>query len=118
MPRGNRTGPVGMGPITGRAAGYCAGYPTPGFMNSRNQAFGGRGAGYRHMYYATGLPGWTRYGWTPPHAGAVYGQPAPAQAPFSPTGPEEEVEYLQHHAENLKQQLEDIEDRLKELDEE
>ena len=27
MPRGDGAGPVGMGPMTGRAAGYCAGYP-------------------------------------------------------------------------------------------
>ena len=33
MPGGNGTGPAGMGPMTGRAAGYCAGYPVPGFMN-------------------------------------------------------------------------------------
>lgn len=33
MPRGNGTGPAGMGPMTGRAAGYCAGYSMPGFMN-------------------------------------------------------------------------------------
>jgi hypothetical protein len=40
MPRGDRTGPAGMGSMTGRAAGYCAGYDTPGFMNP----YGGRGA--------------------------------------------------------------------------
>jgi len=33
MPGGDRTGPMGLGPMTGRAAGYCAGYPVPGFMN-------------------------------------------------------------------------------------
>ncbi|MBN2030229.1 DUF5320 domain-containing protein [bacterium] len=33
MPRGDGTGPAGMGPMTGRAAGYCAGYPMPGYMN-------------------------------------------------------------------------------------
>ena len=33
MPRGDRTGPWGLGPMTGRAAGYCAGYPVPGYMN-------------------------------------------------------------------------------------
>jgi len=33
MPRGDGTGPAGMGPMTGRAAGYCAGYGVPGFMN-------------------------------------------------------------------------------------
>ena len=33
MPGGDRTGPMGLGPMTGRAAGICAGYPTPGFAN-------------------------------------------------------------------------------------
>ena len=33
MPRGDGTGPLGMGPITGRGAGYCAGFPTPGSMD-------------------------------------------------------------------------------------
>jgi len=33
MPLGDRTGPAGLGPMTGRAAGYCAGYPVPGYMN-------------------------------------------------------------------------------------
>ena len=32
MPRGNGTGPVGLGPMTGRAAGFCAGYSVPGYM--------------------------------------------------------------------------------------
>jgi hypothetical protein len=31
MPRGDGTGPGGLGPMTGRAAGYCAGYSVPGF---------------------------------------------------------------------------------------
>ncbi len=33
MPRGDGTGPAGMGPMTGRAAGYCAGSNAPGFAN-------------------------------------------------------------------------------------
>lgn len=33
MPAGDGTGPAGLGPMTGRAAGYCAGYPVPGFVN-------------------------------------------------------------------------------------
>ena len=33
MPRGDGTGPMGMGPMTGRAAGFCAGYSAPGFMS-------------------------------------------------------------------------------------
>ena len=46
MPRGDGTGPAGMGPMTGRAAGYCAGYPVPGFMNPvGGGGFWGRGRG-------------------------------------------------------------------------
>ncbi|MCK4695414.1 MAG: DUF5320 domain-containing protein, partial [Candidatus Cloacimonetes bacterium] len=45
MPRGDRTGPSGMGPMTGRAAGYCAGYDVPGFANP----VGGRGRFGRGM---------------------------------------------------------------------
>lgn len=47
MPRGNGTPMdigVGMGPMTGRAAGFCAGYPVAGFMNparARGYAFAG-----------------------------------------------------------------------------
>jgi len=31
MPFGDRTGPRGMGPMTGRGAGYCSGSGRPGF---------------------------------------------------------------------------------------
>jgi hypothetical protein len=76
MPGGDRTGPAGFGPMTGRGAGFCAGYPVPGFMNPAwgrggggwGWGRGGGGAGgwrHRHGYYATGLPGWQRsfVGW-------------------------------------------------------
>ncbi len=33
MPFGNGTGPQGMGPMTGRGAGYCSGFNQPGFAN-------------------------------------------------------------------------------------
>lgn len=45
MPGGDRTGPAGMGPMTGRAAGYCAGYSVPGYMNPYGGRVGFRGAG-------------------------------------------------------------------------
>jgi len=52
MPLGDGTGPAGMGPMTGRAAGYCAGYPVPGYMNP----YGGRpGLGYG-VGYPAALP--------------------------------------------------------------
>ena len=33
MPRGDRTGPFGLGARTGRKAGFCAGWNVPGFLN-------------------------------------------------------------------------------------
>jgi len=33
MPLGDRTGPAGQGPMTGRRAGYCVGYNVPGYLN-------------------------------------------------------------------------------------
>ncbi|MBP7736900.1 MAG: DUF5320 domain-containing protein [Spirochaetes bacterium] len=69
MPRGDRTGPLGYGPMTGRGAGLCAGNGAPGYMNpacgrGRGSGGGGRGfgggRGWRNMFYATGLPAWAR----------------------------------------------------------
>jgi hypothetical protein len=68
MPGGDRTGPAGLGSMTGRGAGYCAGYPVPGYMNPAwgrgggGRGWGGGGGGWRHRhwYCATGVPGWQR----------------------------------------------------------
>ena len=78
MPGGDRTGPAGLGPMSGRAAGYCAGYPFPGYMNpipGRGFGFGfGRGGrGRRNWFYATGLPGWQRAAYGYPFWNAAYG---------------------------------------------
>ncbi len=45
MPAGDRTGPWGSGPRTGRGAGYCAGCGVPGFMNAGPGMGSGRGVG-------------------------------------------------------------------------
>ena len=56
MPRGDRTGPFGEGPRTGRQMGYCVGNDHPGFMYQHSGGRGrlGRGFrggfGYRHGY--------------------------------------------------------------------
>lgn len=34
MPRGDRTGRSGMGPMTGRGMGFCAGFDVPGYANT------------------------------------------------------------------------------------
>ena len=67
MPGGDRTGPMGAGPMTGRGAGFCAGYDVPGYMNNipgrgfgggrgrgLGRGFRGGGRGWRNQYYATG----------------------------------------------------------------
>jgi len=114
MPGGDRTGPAGMGPMTGRAAGYCAGYGVPGYMNPGygrgfwGRGFGGGGRGWRNRFYATGLPGWMRVG---PY-GAPYGYGAPYQKP----DPEGEKQFLAEQAEALQAELDSIKKRLSEIE--
>ena len=56
MPFGDGTGPLGLGPMTGRAAGFCAGFGRPGFANPM--------PGYSFPYgYARTVPAWSRRGW-------------------------------------------------------
>jgi len=121
MPGGDGTGPGGMGPMTGRAAGYCAGYPMPGFANpiAGRGAWGwgrGRGGlGRRNMFYATGLTGWQRAGYGyPAFGGAPYA--APYAAPFAPTmAPEQEAEILKGQAEYFEDALDGVKKRIGEL---
>ncbi len=42
MPQGDRTGPMGQGPRTGKSLGLCSGYDTPGFT----RGFEGQGRGF------------------------------------------------------------------------
>ncbi|MFW5688146.1 MAG: DUF5320 domain-containing protein [Spirochaetota bacterium] len=60
MPRGNRQGPNGQGPMTGRAAGYCAGNDTPGFAGREEWIGRGRrcGAGFGPAFRAERGAGW------------------------------------------------------------
>ncbi len=50
MPGGDRTGPLGDGPMTGRQLGYGAGYDSPGYTKGPGGGFGrgfrGRGRGF------------------------------------------------------------------------
>jgi len=123
MPREDGTGPMGMGPGTGRTAGYCAGFGMPGYMNpasgrrffTRPWGFGGKGRGYRHWFYATGLPFWARmnpyiYGPQP-----FYWQP---QAYSPQVSKETEIDFLKRESEDLENALKEIKDRLAKLTEE
>ncbi len=115
MPFGDRTGPRGLGPMTGRAAGYCSGYPVPGYANPGPRLGLGWGGGWRggwrhrHWYYATGLPGWYRAGYAP----AWYPSPFPA-----PMTAAQEASILEEQARLLREELERLDERLKALREE
>jgi hypothetical protein len=75
MPFGDGTGPRGMGPMTGRGAGYCTGAGRPGFANMAfgrgwfgfNPGFGrgmgmgrgrGRGMAWRRFDQFSTYPRW------------------------------------------------------------
>jgi len=118
MPAGDRTGPMGMGAMSGRAAGFCAGFGMPGYANpvpgrgfgmgfgrgrgAWGRGSGGGGRGWRHMFYATGLPGWARFG----------GYAAPFQDP----DPNLEKQALSSQAEALQAELDFIKKRLSEIE--
>ncbi|MCE5259141.1 MAG: DUF5320 domain-containing protein [Chloroflexi bacterium] len=113
MPRGDRTGPRGMGPMTGRGAGYCASFAAPEYMNPGAGRFvygGGAGRGWRNQYYATGLPGWFRAGYAPGWQVSVAGALAPAT-------PADEAGLLKQEAQVLKGRLDAIDRRLADIEE-
>ena len=106
MPYGDQTGPQGQGPMTGRGAGSCAGNNMQGSANAgfgfgRGRGGGGRrggGFGFRHNNY--GMFGQAP-GWNAPLAAA-------------PTT-EQELAVLKNQADSLKNSLDAIEKRMKDL---
>ena len=114
MPGGDGTGPMGMGPMSGRGAGNCAGYPV-GFRGcGGGRRGGGRGGrhGRRNMFWATGLPGWARAGWvptagdSPPFGGAAFA---------SMMSRDVELQVLERQADYFGGVLDRIQKRLEEL---
>ncbi len=107
LPRGNRTGPWGQGPRSGRGLGYCSGYSAPGYAKGSGIGWGrgyggGRGWGGGRGFY----PGRNFY---------PLDQPTPIP-PFSPHfTPEDETRYLEETLSGLKKEIENIEKRLEAL---
>ena len=103
MPWGDRTGPVGAGPRTGRGLGYCGGFNAPGYMNPGAGRGFGRGRGWR-CFGGFGRRFRFRWFWRAPFFGGAY---------F-----EDEAELLRQEAEILRKNLEAVEKRLSEIEKE
>ena len=87
--------------MTGRAAGFCAGFSVPGHANSA----GGRGYGRGRGGRGRGR-GWARAGYE-----------FPAQVAPAPTAGQE-LEELKQQAEFLQSNLSQISERMKQLEKE
>ena len=126
MPGGDGTGPGGMGPMTGRGAGYCAGYSMPGFTNpiggrglgfGRGRGFGrGLGLGFRGGRGGGGYYG-ASYGGMPAYGAAAVPYAAPAGVPYSAApNSQQELDALKGQSEYFEDALEGIKKRIKELE--
>lgn len=116
MPFGDRTGPLGQGPRTGRGAGLCSGFAVPGYMNQGGGfgSFGrgrGGGRGRRNWFQATGLTGWQR-------AASVSGAPpSPEAAGLTGAGQAQDLAgLLKSLAERFERALESIDKRIQGLE--
>lgn len=107
MPRGDRTGPIGMGPMSGRGAGFCAGFAMAGFMNPGNASCG--------MGFGRGCGGWgfgRTHGFKGALGGAYFSQPAYQEPPAV-----NEKDYLSSQAKYLEKELQKVKKRLEAFDE-
>ncbi len=129
MPGFDRTGPMGMGPMTGRAAGYCAGVDdatpprwVPGRgLGARWGAGWQRGLGRRRGWgggysgrggygaWGRGRGGWG-WGWGPSYP-LGSDRPEPGS-----TAEEIELQTLKLEAQRMEEALESIRQRLAELE--
>ena len=121
MPRGDKTGPAGLGPMTGRGAGFCAGYPTPGYMNpTPGTGWYGYGRGWgRGPGRSRGRGrGWFAYGGYPDYGGPDYGGPGYGY-PYAPDiTPKQEAKALREQAKAMQEEIKAINSRIAELESE
>ena len=117
MPKGDRTGPMGTGALSGRAAGFCAGFDMPGSANPTSGRGLGMGMGRR------------RGGWGGPTAGGRDWHPrsfaAGRMGPMhfsgyaispQPFNPEHEKEFLRNRSRALQSELDAVNKRLVEIE--
>ncbi len=118
MPGGDRRGPLGYGPMTGRGMGFCAGYDRGGFAGyGQGRGFGMRGGG----------PGFHRGNFGRYGRGRGYRNRFFNAAPAMPYGdwgyrevfeltPEREMDMLKNEAKAIQEELDFIQARIKDLE--
>ncbi len=103
MPFGDRTGPGGLGPMTGRGMGFCAGSDMPGaWMGGRGRGGWGWGRGFG-AHRGFGRMGWGRA----PMAGPGW---------WRQPDPETERQMMENEVKALEQELTAVRKRLAELE--
>ena len=96
MPGGDRTGPVGMGPMTGRKSGHCAGITRVPWFGNREFSMGpGSRRGFRRMFCVTSR-------WAPAYTGSR----------------EDMVKNLEREEQFLEEQLQKVRKELKDTQKE
>lgn len=107
MPGGDRTGPNGMGPMTGRGAGYCGGWARPGWSNR----FGGWGGGFYGGRRGGGF-GFRNRGWG---YGYGPGYMPPYDVANAPTAADEK-QWMQERTRQLESELEALRRRMETME--
>lgn len=117
MPRGDRTGPTGQGPFTGRGLGNCKGFDSPGFTKGMGAGMGRGGGMGRSMGYGGGFGRGAGYG-----RGWGFNAPYPVNTPAYPwmnsMSREDEIRLLKSEADALRRSQKEIEKRLGDLEKE
>ena len=109
MPGFDRTGPHGMGPMTGGGRGLC---------NPRGAGMGFRGVGYRDAGFRGYTPPWPyigrgRGGYARcryPGFTGIYGDPYPSR--------DQEIDDLKNQAKAMREQLDGVEETIKQMSQE
>jgi len=103
MPAGNRMGPSGSGPMTGRGLGQCSGNARSGNLNN----FRRQGLGFRQGFGGRGRGGGRgMFGW---------GQSSFLASRYQSPTSKEEKEMMTENLKDLKAEVTAIENRIKEL---
>jgi hypothetical protein len=121
MPGFDGTGPAGMGPMTGWGRGYCGtrgagtSFAGRGLGRGGGRGFGFRGSSPPWPYVGRGRGGLPRCG---------YYSDTPWDTPYAPTAyapewtKEQELDILRSEAEAVKEHLEQIDNRIRNLESE